>query len=173
MAVQNFPLLSEAARDLVLNKLKSNFNNFLADADNLYSDGINLEPIDDTSFYISYRFQTLRPPAIYVLFENHAFQYSEAPNFLDSNDRCLVVLSCEDVDGEVLTRKSERYGRILFGCLNQEELVTQDQRLKIQVLVETLDYLQPASDKLQTEQKKFRIDVVLTLKLLHYEKLLT
>lgn len=173
MAIQNFPLLTEPTRDLVLNQLKANFNSFLTDVDHQYNDGINLEPVDDASYFISYRFRTIRPPAIYVLFEKHAFQYADEPNYIQSDDRCLVVLSCEDIDGEVLTRKSERYARILFACLNQIELVTQDQRLKIQVIPESIDYLQPVSDKLQDAQKKFRIDVVLTLKLLHYEKLLT
>jgi len=173
MALQKNPLLTEATVNLIIDQIKSNFNSLVADVDNQNSDGISLEPLDNDSIYLSDKYETLRPPAVFVLFQEHAFQYSKDPNYLDSVDKCIVVVSCEDIGASNLTRKSWRYGRVIYGCLNFIDLVDTTTRLKIKTIPKRLGYTQPIASKLKDYGKKYRIDTVLDLDILHYENFLT
>lgn len=170
MALQKTPLLSETVVDLITEQLKSNFNKYLSEADYIYTDGIRLEKIDDEQFYISNIHQPLRLPAIFVLFQDHAFQYTRDQNYLDSNDSLLVILTGEDIGAETLTRKMHRYGRVLLACLNLVELGDSASRINLKVIPNRLGYTQPISEKLQDRSRKFRMDVVLEITVQHWEK---
>lgn len=171
--LQKTPLLTEAAANLLITQFQNNFNLQLQQADNQYDDGINLEPVDDNSIHISDKIQSLDLPSFYVLFADHAFQYTENPNYLDSEDSVVLVVSAEDVGADSLTRKMWRYGRVLFGIFNLQQLTTDDQRLSIKTIPTRLGYSQPITTQLQKENQRFRMDTVLELKLMHFEKNLT
>ena len=172
MALQKNPLLTEKVVDMLLEQLKNNFNNYCSDIDNYYSDGISLEKIDENAYYITNQYEPLRMPSIFVLFEDHAFQYSRDPNYLESSDSCIVVVTSEDVGAATLTRKMWRYGRVLYSCLNLVDLVSGDGRLKLKVIPNRLGYTQPITEKLKERGRKFRMDAVLELTIQHYEKFL-
>jgi hypothetical protein len=173
MALLKHPLLTEASADLIINQVKLQFNLLLQELDNTYVDGTNLEPLDDEAIHISDKIQTLTLPALYVLYGSHAFDYTENPNWLNSEDEVIVVLTAEDVGADVLTRKMWRYGRVLFGCLNLIDLNDSTGRLKIRTVPTRLGYTTPITDKLQKEEQRFRGDVVLELKVMHFENNLT
>jgi hypothetical protein len=169
-AVPFFPLLTEQVVDLMITQIQQNFNAQLTSTDNQYSDGLGVEPLDDKSIFISDQFQGVRMPSVHILFNEMAFQYSQEPNYLESRDRCLVVLSAEAMGADLCTRKVWRYGRVLFSVLNLASLSTSDGRLQINLIPQRLGYTQPIKDKLNEKARKFRMDCVLELQIKHYEK---
>lgn len=173
MALLKSPLLTEKSVDLIIDQIKNNFNLQLKELDNQYSDGINLEPLDDNAIHISDKIQALTLPSVYVLYGASAFQYSENPNYMQSEDEALVVLRAVEIGADSLTRKMYRYGRVLYGILNLVDLVDDGDRLKIKLIPTRLGYTQPVTEKLQKEEQRFSMDVVVELKVLHYEKNLT
>lgn len=173
MALQKTPLLTETTNDLITKYLKDNFNLFLKEVDFQYQDGISLEQIDDTSYHISDLIETLTLPCIYVLSGPHAFQYTENPNYLQSDDEIVVVLTAEEIGLDSLTRKVWRYGRVLFASLNLIDLGDSAGRIKLKTVPTRLAYTKPITSKLKKEEQRFRADVVLELKVLHYENNLT
>lgn len=173
MALQRTPLLNEAVSNLVIQQLKDNYNVFLQELDNQYSDGINLEPVEDNAIYISDKVQSLTLPAIYCLFGRAAFQYTDKPNYMQSEDQALIVVSAEDIGAEELTKKIWRMGRVLYECLNLASLKSGDGRVQINLIPVALDYTAPVVSKLKKEEQKFRMDAVLELKIMHFENFLT
>jgi hypothetical protein len=162
------PLLTEAAVDLLIDQLKSNFNTLLTEIDNQYDDGINLEPLGDESIHLSDRIEGLRLPSCHILFGHHAFNYTKDPNYLESADGVVVVLSAEDSGDEILTRKMWRYGRVLHACFNLMSLG--DSRIQIQTIPKQLGYTATIASKMSKEKSRFRKDAVLELELMHFEK---
>lgn len=171
------PLLTETVADLIIQKMQSDFNPILQTADFMtYTDGISLKPIENNHYYVANTIDALELPACYVLFGNHAFQYSENQNYLISNDRCLVVITMEEVGDQSVTRMAWRYGRALFGCLNLARLVDvegADNRIEIYLIPQSLAYTQEIGKKMDDRENRFRKDVVLELKIEHFEKNLT
>lgn len=173
MALPKFPLLSETTTNLIIDQLKANFNLNLAEVDNQYSDGLSLERVEDNSIFISDQIQTLSPPSIFVLASSLAYQYTDNPNYLQSEDDYVVVVTAEEVGAEELTKKIYRYARVLFGTLNLIDLQDASSRIKIKLVPQRLNYTQPVTDKLTKQGGKFRMDCVLELKVYHYENNLT
>lgn len=168
-----YPLLTETVFDLIANHIKANFNNELKKADNKYSDGISLEPVSDSNIYINESFESLNLPAIYILFEEHAFQYSNNPNYLNASDRVMIVLSTSHVDGEKIQRKIWRYARVLYGILNLVDLQDDQDRIKLTLIPQRLGYTKTVSGKLSKQEQRFRKDCVIDLDVKHFEKFLT
>lgn len=175
MSLPKNPLLAEATVNLIISQIQAQFNALIADVDNQYSDGIRLEPLSNESIYISYDFQTLKPPSVHVLLDEHAFQYTKDPNYMESADKVVVVVHGEDMGKDVLTRKMWRYARVIYGCLNLIDLQTSDGRLKIKCVAQRIGYTAPGpvSQKLAKTTSKFTADCVLDLRVLHYENFLT
>lgn len=173
MAQPKYPLLTETVVNLIRDYLQANFNAALTDIDNQYSDGISLEKVNPSSIYISDAFQSLQLPAIYILFEEHAFQYTNDPNYLESDDKCVIVLSADQIGQESLTRKMWRYARVLNGLLNLLDLHDAQNRLNIRLMVQRVGYTATVSDKVSREQSRFRKDCVIELQIKHYENFLT
>lgn len=174
MSLPKYPLLNETAANLLIDYFKSNFNQYLSDADNEYDDGISLAPVDDTAIHISDKIETLTIPAVYFLFGVMAFNYTQDPNYLDATNSCVVVLTCEDEGADKLTRKAWRYGRVLYGTFNLIDFSDSDGRLKMRSVPKRLGYSDDrVAGKLNGREGRFRKDVVLELDLMHYEKILT
>ena len=173
MAVLKYPLLNETAANLIIEKIKSEFNAHLAEVDNQYKDGINMEPVKSESIYISDKFETLQPPGIFVLFGNMAFNYTKDQNYLDASNECVIVVSGEDVGADRLTKKMWRYARVIYSMFNLVDLNSTDGRLKITSIPKRLGYSDKVIQKMSDSKKKYRQDCVLELELRHFEKNLT
>jgi hypothetical protein len=171
----NYPLLSEQTSDLIKEQLQSYFNANLATVDFQYQDGLSIEQVSTSSIFISDLIESLELPSIYILTDSMAFNYSDNPNYLESDDAVLVVLSCEEVGGGAngLTRKLYRYGRALYASLGLVDLATPDGRLKIKLIPKRMSYLQKVTAKQTKERQRFKGDVVLELNVKHYEKFLS
>lgn len=164
------PLLNETIVDLAFNHLKDNFNTWLSTADHQYSDGISLERVENERYYVSDKIQPLKLPSIFLLYGESAVQYTDDQNYLNTEDNAVFVLSFEDIDAEKLTRKGWRYARVLFGVLNLIDLKDSNGRLQAKIIPQRIVYTEPIVSKLQKSGQKFRMDVVLEVKILHYEK---
>ncbi|MFA9202259.1 MAG: hypothetical protein ACEQSC_01800, partial [Candidatus Nanopelagicaceae bacterium] len=146
---------------------------YLKEIDNQNPDGINLEPLDLNSIYISDKIQSLELPSVYVLSGASAFQYSDNQNYMESEDEIIVVMTAEEIGADELTRKMWRYGRVLYQTLNLVDLGDLAGRIKIKIIPTRLGYTIPITEKLQKGEQRFRMDAVLELKVLHYENNLT
>ena len=174
MSLQKKPLLNETACNLLITQLQDNFNIELQELDNQYDDGSNLEPLSDQSIYISDKIETLDCPAVYILFGNMAFNYTENPNYLNASTEVAIVLSLEDIGADRLTRKAWRYSRILYGIFNLQDLNDLSGRLKIKTVPKRMAQTDARIvQKLKKEEQKFRMDIVLELELQHYENIVT
>ncbi|MBL0233239.1 MAG: hypothetical protein IPQ08_06200 [Chitinophagaceae bacterium] len=170
MALQKTPLLHFGALELLRDQFNNNFNSYLQDVDHEYTDGLSLEPIDQTSVYISDKFQTLTPPACYILTEPMDINYSTDPNYLTAESLYNIVITLEDMGADVLELKAFRYARALFAVYNLIDLVTADQRLRIRTLPARIGYGDTIKSKLSQEGQIYRKDCVLELKVKHFEK---
>ena len=174
MALPKLPFLNEDAADLMIAHFKSNFNAYLKDIDFKYSDGLSLEPVEEQSIYISDKYEALQPPAVYFLFGEMAFNYTNDENYLSASNSCVVVLSFEEKDANDMTRKAWRYARALFGIFNLVVLNSADGRLEMKCVPRRLGYSDDkVADKMSQRERKFRKDCVLELELMHFEKNLT
>lgn len=168
------PLLAEPVVDLIIAQLKATLNPLLQTLDFKYADGISLAPIEKNSYYISDSIEPLTLPACMVLFGEQAFQYNEDQNYLISNDRVLVVVTVEELGDQSATKKVWRYGRAVYACLNLQRLVSPDQRVAINLILQNMAYgTSPVSSKMPDREKRFRKDVVMEFKIDHFEKNLT
>lgn len=165
------PLLIGPARDLILNYLRDNINDQIQNnADYYRDDGINIEPIISTAFYISEKFLSVQPPALYVFQDGPMrFIYDDDPNFLEADDKFLIVISAQDVGADVLQQKCETYGQILFYLLDQQDLVTTDGRLKLHIVNESLDFSDLMAIKQGETGEIYRRDVLLRITAKHFE----
>jgi len=168
-----YPLLNEESANLLIDQLKSTFNAQLQIVDNMYSDGISLEPLKSESIYISEKFEPVRLPAAFVLFGNFTPEYSKEPNYLEGKNEVVIVISAEDMGADALTKKMWRYARVAFSSFNLVDLQTSDGRLKIRCVPKRIGYSDKVTTKMSQEKKKYRQDCVIELDVLHYEKNLT
>lgn len=168
--LQTKPFLTESVLQLIKTQLQSNFNLELEQIDNQYSDGITLEPVDDNAIHFTDLIQTLSPPAIYIMPGQARFNYDEKRNYMQSEDEVIVVVSAEDIGADVLILKSMRYARVLFACLNLVDLFDSNNRIEIHIVPDRLGYTQPIAQKLNGAEQTYRMDCVLNLKVLHFEK---
>lgn len=176
MAVQKSPLLTEKVVDVIKKHIQDNFNEALLEDENKYADGIALEQVAPNSIYITEDVQALRLPAIYILFDEHDFDYSTRPNYMESRDKCVIVLTAEGIDASGLTRKLYRYAKVLFEILNLADLVDvqgAENRMKLKLIPQRLGYTRTVTNKLTQQEQRFRKDCVLELEIKHYEKNLT
>lgn len=164
------PLLIGFARDLILDHLKSNINTEIANSDYYRADGINIEPINTEAFYISEKFIDLQPPAVYVIKDGPmTMDYSDSPNWLQGDSHFMVVVSAEDVGADILEKKCETFGQIVFKLLDQLDLVSSDNRLKIHLVIESVDFSDLMAQKHGQIGEIYRRDVILKVKAKHCE----
>lgn len=165
-----YPLLLESVAELLKKRAQDYFNVALTEVDNQYDDGITLEPLDDSAIYFSDLLQTVSPPALYILSGSAAFQYSDDPNYLNLEDEFLLVITSEDMGADRMQRKAWRYQRVLMETFNLVDLQDTNNRLKIRVIPQRLGTSQPIKTKLTEFEQKYRMDALLEVKVMHYEK---
>ena len=163
------PLLAGPGRDLILNYLKANMNSALGDDDIVRNDGITLGSVDQKCFYISEIFQTLKCPACYVLVDDMKFDYTTEQNYIQGSYGLRIIMTAEDVGGDVLQKKVESYSRVLFNLLDQKELLTTDGRLKVQLVSSAIEFGDIIMRNETPDRKKYRRDCVYTWKVFHVE----
>jgi hypothetical protein len=173
MAMPLTPMLTEEVVNLLSTQLKNNFNTYLTEVDNQYDDGISLEGLDDEAIFISNKYEPLTMPCAFILFDEHALQYSGNPNYMESDDKCVIVISSEDIGADVLTRKMYRYAKVLYACFNLVALGDSSGRLQIKCIPMRIGYTDPISSKLGERERRFRMDCVMELSIQHFEKNLT
>lgn len=166
------PLLNGVARDMILDYLKLTINPELQSPDN-QDPTINLQPIPTDSFYISEKYEALKPPACYLVHNGPMkILYSNEPNWLNGEDPFMAIISAQDIDATVLQRKSEHYARILYKLLDQKDLLKIEDgkvRMKLHCVTEEVEYSDILAQKLGTTGEIYRRDCIVRFKAMHFE----
>jgi len=163
------PLLSGPARDLILNHLKATLNPALKDDDIIRQDGLSLGQVDQSNFFISEVFQTLKCPACYVLIGDMSFDYGTQPNYIEGHHDLRTIMTAEDMGGDRLQKKVESYARVLFNTLDQQDLLTPDGRLKVKLISSAIEYGDVIMRKDTDDRKIYRRDCIYKWKVFHVE----
>lgn len=88
------------------------------------------------SYFIYEKPQGYALPACFVLMPDMDFRIKEtASNFVNASDKISVICWVEDQDEEALTYKAWRYQSALFALLDQANIISADNSLKLVVVV--------------------------------------
>lgn len=168
------PSLVELAVDLIFDQIEAQFNANLSMVSKMYeNDGrkINLERLVDNNIYISEGVKPLKLPAVFIVPTNSE-HVLEADNYAKQVHSMMVGVLVEDIQAEAsrITRKTWRYARAAWMTLHDQNLGGQAPEIK--VLVESVSY-SPIFAAGEGNNRKFRKDATLKLRVLHYEPLYT
>lgn len=133
-------LLSEAAICLIIDTIKANIGQALADVRTYWADGkVTTEVPPQNSYFIYPSAQGYRCPAIFVIDDNTDFRQSVVnANFINASMSINVTVKVEDKDQYKLALKSWRYASALHSILDQANLVNSDNAVKLVVRVRRL-----------------------------------
>lgn len=113
-----------------------------------------------------------RTPAVFVIAEDMDFRQRErGGNFIDALDRINVSILVEDRNTELLTKRCWRYQSALHTVLDETQLTSADNKLKIVIVVRRASYSPTYSltkDK-NSPDAVFRKEVLLECDVDHYE----
>ena len=132
---------------------------------------INLPKIEAGSIYVSEEIDPLQCPAVFILAATTEINLQMREPFVQTHD-ILVDILAEDVGAELLTRKVWRYARTMYGLLKDRRVKTIHGNGQVIILVRSLDYSPIYSRgriRDQTNQRKFRKDASLRLRVKHDE----
>ena len=162
------PELQTAARDLILNFLRSNIQAQIDSPDNQVSDEARLEPPEQ--FYISEKFISLQPPALYVLKDGPmAFDNSDNPNMTKGKAKYRVIISVEHPGADLLELITERWNRIIYNLLDRAQLKSDDERLLLSLTVDSIDESDLMARKNGETGEIYRKDAICNIVAKHYE----
>lgn len=167
------PLLSGFARDAVIVYLQANLNTALADPDILRGDGINIEPIPSSSYYIDEGFSPLKHPCVYVLADKFTFDYTRSQNYVNAVIPLEIITVVQDMRYDLVQKKAETYSRALFKVLDQTSLQDQAQRFQLKMISKEIEFTKTFESKMQASQKYFRKAVIYRWTAQHFENRLT
>lgn len=166
------PLLTERISELLQEKIRTDFNLLLQEADHQKLDGISLEPISPESIRISTEVESLTMPCAYVIDGPSDFKYDDDQNYVKAETEFVLIVSSEEVGSEAMKKKAWRYGRVLFSLFNLAEFKSGDARLLVRCFVSRYGTSTPSAVKarLPGQEQKFRSDAVIELRVRSFEK---
>lgn len=130
---------------------------------------VSLENIK--SYFVFEKAQGYELPAIFVILPTLDFRIAEnASNFINAVGRLAVVAWVEDQDEESVTYKAWRYQSALWSVLDQADIVSSDNKLKIKPVVSSAEFSNTqeyVSD--QGAGQRFRKAVLLKCNVEHLE----
>lgn len=163
--------LAEGTVDLMLQCIKTNI---AAALDAVQADApdhtVTTEP--PRSYFIYSGAKGFRCPAVWVMAEEFDFRQQEkGANFIDALARINVSVLLEDRNTELLTRRCWRYQSALHTVLDETQLTTTDNKLKIVVVIRRATFLPTYSNTVDKNSPEavFRKEVLLECDVDHYE----
>jgi len=163
--------LSEITRDLVLNQIKTTIAASLAEIRSDRDDAVvSTEP--PKSYFIYAPAASYRCPAIFVVVDRMDFkQFDAGANFVPATVTMYVSVLVEDKDETLLTIKADRYYTAIHQSINQKNITSADDLVKISIKVMSAQFGEFWKFKGDSPQGMFRKEVRLTLNVEHYESL--
>lgn len=127
----------EVVINLITNQIRSNIEAVLATVRADRSDPRITTP-KPVSYYISEKFDPLQMPAVFVLLEDDDFQKDKKEsNYENGKMTVYTNMVISDLDTEVLTRRCYRYMAAMRKVLDQVDLTSQNNEIKITIVVES------------------------------------
>lgn len=132
--------LTEGTVNLMMTQIQNNIAGALA---NVRADVNN--PVVTTesprSYFIYPKAHGYRGPAVFVIADNIDFRKEQrGANFISAVIRVNVTVMVEDRNAELLTRRAWRYQSALYQILDETQLVSADNKLKIVIIVKNARY---------------------------------
>lgn len=165
--------LTESTVNMLIQHIQSNIGPALAELRVERSDAkVTTEPPPNSSYFIYEQAVVYRPPAVFVIADSLDMMKSAGPNSIMALLKIRVSVVVEDVKMDNLTIKAWRYQDALFQVLDQAQLISTDESIKLIVIVQSATY-SPAftqdTDK-RSERNTFRKEVVLECDVRHFEQ---
>lgn len=166
--------LTEWAVDLVTATVEANIAAALADVNaTLPPDAPALSYEAPRDYFIYPRAMGYRTPACFVIADRIDFQKREkGANHINANVRINLTVLIEDKDADKLTRKAYRYQSALHQLLDQVQLMSTDQAVKIVVVVQNAGFsaLYSTTEDPNAPGAVYRKEVSLELDCYHFEQ---
>lgn len=166
--------LLEGDVNLIIAEIKSKISSALADTRADRNDAAVSTESPSTQSYFTYARATgYKLPAVFVIGESMNFQQSAGPNFVKSIDHINVTVVIEDKWADKLVTKAFRYMAALHEILEQANLTTSDNKLKIvcKIVRAENSALYSTKQDEQSAENVFRKEVSLYLEVEHWESL--
>lgn len=166
------PYLAEGDILLISSYIKSNIAASLANVRGLWNDAkVTTEPPQD--YFIYQKPQGYRLPAVFVIHQQMDFRIAEQKaNFINGKSQIDVSVVVEDKDEFLLTIKAFRYQQALHQVLDQAQIISGDNNLKLIVVVYRHTFSPHwAAKEDGSDDVNFRREVVLECQVEHLENL--
>lgn len=168
------PKLAEGQVTLLISYIQTNIGAALDSvASGLGATRPNVSLENPKSYFIFERPQGYELPAVFVMLPDLDFRIKDMKaNFINAEGKLAVVVWVEDQDEEKLTYKAWRYQSALYSVLDQADIVSSDQKLKLKPVVyhtEVSNTQEYATD--QGQGARFRKAVLLRCNVEHLETL--
>lgn len=162
--------LVEGSRGLIISYLQANLGAQLdIVAANVTQPLMTLE--NPVQYFIFPKAKGLRLPAVFVICDDFDFRIQEMnSNFINAKAKFKISIYVEDQDEDILTYKTDRYLSALHQCLDESDIVSSDNKLKIKVIVTNATF-SPLYSRTEGsgDGGKFRKEIMLLCDVDHYE----
>ena len=127
--------LSEGTRNLIVDYLKANLPAAL-DVVGSSVGAPQMQLDNPRSYFIYPKPAGYGLPAVFVIVDDFDFRISDKKaNFVNAKVRVNVSVEVEDQDAETLTYKADRYLSALHSVLDEADIVSEDSKLALKVIV--------------------------------------
>lgn len=162
--------LAEGATNLIIDYIQANIGAQLDLVGSLV--GLPQMTLENPVKYFIYpKPQGYRLPAVFVICDNMDFRIGDKKaNFVNAKDKFMISILVEDQDEEILTYKAWRYQSALHAVLDEANIVSSDNTLKLTVVVYNSTF-SPIFSRTESggEGAQFRKEIVLQCEVEHME----
>lgn len=158
--------ISESTVYGVLNYLQTNLPNFLSDL-NLERDDNRMSVEAPKSFFAWEVAKAYRCPAIFVIDQSVDMRLENGSNFINAAHDIVVSAVVEDRTEELLQKKCWRYQDAIFSCLNNVQIILEDNNVMLKPKIKNFYFSEQFSEK--GDQLIFRKEVAAAIEVEHYE----
>lgn len=165
--------LVESTIRLLQDHIKSNINAALVDLRAERAEPIvTTEPPLKDSYFIYERAVGYKTPAVFIIADNLDMFKSAGPNSVMALVKVRVSVVVEDVKADHCTIKAWRYQDALFEVLEQAQISSNNNDVKIVVIVQgaTFSPVFTNDQDAKSARNTFRKEVVLDLDVRHFER---
>ena len=133
--------LTETAQSMIIAHLQANIASALSDIYTLRGDNLTTMETPSTQSYFTYpKAHGYKCPAIFVIDKGMDFRQTDTKaNHINAMLRMDVAVKVEDKEQSVLVTKCLRYQAALHELLEQTNIVSSDNKVKINIIVRTAE----------------------------------
>lgn len=163
--------VTESTVLLIKNHIKSNIDAALSELRVDRNDPkVTTEPPKD--YFIYEMAHAYKTPAVFIIASNVDLLKSAGPNAIMANVRVNVSVVVEDTDKEKLTIKAYRYQDALFSVLDQAQIVSLNNNVKLVVVAKNFTFspMFTMNTDARASVNTFRKEVLVECDVAHFEQ---